>query len=581
MLTYARIKNTAYILKGVTLFIMDTNCYLKQLDNAIIPKKAHNYMLSTYSIILEAWRRGLNINIRIVREASGKIEPYYTISDGNKKHHFSTTRGDFVSRESIDATKDKQTAKNYLLKNNVPTPIGKSFDENISDSEIVQYAEEIGYPVVIKPLKGTGGRGVIANIKEKEDLINSLKYVRDKLKSPHIILEKHFAGDDYRLYVIGDEVVGAIKRIKANVIGDGKSTINQLVKEKNKRRQKLPALSNRPIKLDNETDMLLKNNGYDRNSIPAKGEIVYLKSKNNVSSGGDSVDVTDQVSENIKQIAIEATKSFPSLPQAGVDLMVNEENDTAVVIELNSRAHITSHLFPMVGQARDIPSKIVDFYFPDSKEYNREDTQKLYIDFDFIYNSCLSRVARDITIPKIAQTPIVLKRHLVTNCSYSTKLANRVRRAAFNNHVSGYIKQLKNGDIAIVSGGNSKRVDKFIEQMKKRILKLEPNAKFIEKKRTSPIKHGFHIESPNITSTTDGPVDLNNPDIYIQKYANLKHDYQRLIRRLAQYEQKERVMEITKKQNFQLKKQITQLKSSTSWKVTKPIRKLGNFLKKK
>lgn len=555
------------------------NRFLEHLQN-VIPKRAQNYMLSTYSIILEAWRRGLEISIRIVLEGSGKIEPYYSISNGEKTHHFSTTRGDFVSREAIDATKDKQKAKDFLLKNNVPTPLGKDFNKDVSNADIIQYAEEIRYPVVIKPLNGTGGRGVIANIKTKEELLESLEYVRVKLKSPHIILEKYFHGHDYRLYVIGDEIVGAIKRIKANVIGDGKSTIKKLVAEKNKKRQQLPALANRPIKLDKETNMLLRNIGYDVNSIPSEGEVVYLKSKNNVSAGGDSIDVTDQISGQIKKIAINATKSFPSLPQAGVDLMVNEENNTGVVIELNTRAHITQHLFPIKGQARDIPSKIIDFYFPETKNYNRTEAQKLYLDYDFIYESSLARTTREITLPIIPNSPIILKRYIISKCSYTNKLANRIRRKAFNNRVHGYIKQLKNGDITLVVGGNSKRVEKCIKQIKVSVHKLAPNAKFTEKIRSTPIKHGFHIESYKEAELQTGSITLNNPDIYIHKYGKLKREYKQLIRKLAKYEQNEKVMEVTKKQNIQLKKRLEQLESSTSWKLTKPVRDIGKLLKK-
>lgn len=554
--------------------------FLGHLDG-VIPRNARNYMLSTYSIILEAWRRGLDINIRIVLEGSGNIEPYYSISDGNKTHHFSTTRGDFVSREAIDLTKNKQSAKEYLINGNVPTPLGKDFNKDIQDINVIEYAEDIGFPVVVKPLSGTGGKGVIANIKDKKDLEEALNYVRVKLNSPHIILEKYFKGEDYRLYVLGDKIVGAIKRIRANVKGDGKHTIKELVSIKNKERQMLPALSNRPIKLDSETDMLLHKIGYNLNSVPREGEIVYLKSKNNVSAGGDSIDVTDQISDNLKQIAIDATKCFPSLQQAGVDLMINENNDTGVVIEINTRAHITQHLFPMEGQARDIPSHIIDYYFPETKNHKQDETHQLYIDYDFIFNASLSRIARDITLPRISNSPIVLKRHVISNCPYSSKLAKRIRRRAFNNNVHGYIKPLRNGDIVVVTGGNAQRVEKFITQITNTFKKVTKKVEIMEKNRTSPIKHGFHIEGYGEIESKNDMNALNNPDVYIEKYSNLKKDYQNLVHKLAEFEKKESIMKVTQKQNRKLKSKLKQLESSTSWKVTKPIRKVSKLLKSK
>lgn len=549
------------------------NRYLTHLKNCI-PKHANNYMLSTYSIILEAWRRGLEVNIRIVLEASGKIEPYFSLSDGKKTHQFSVTRGDLVSVEAKNLTKDKRKTKEYLIKNNVPTPKGTDFDETVSDAEITEYANELGYPVVIKPIKGTGGRGVIANIKNEQELVKALEYVRKKLNYPHIILEQYFEGNDYRIYVLDGKVIGALKRIRANVVGNGKDSIRTLIEKKNNERMKSPALSNRPIKIDSETRTLLEQSNYTLDTVLEDGEIFYLKTKNNVSAGGDSVDMTDQISNNIKQIAIEAVNSFPSLPHCGLDLILDEENDTAVVIELNSRAHITQHLFPMYGQARDIPSAIVDYYFPDTKDYNRDEANQLYIDYDFIYDACLSRTAREINLPKIPSSPIVLTRFLLTNCTYTDQFAKRVRRIAFNNHVSGYIKPLKNGNISIVVGGNRSKVQKFEKSLRTAAKKFFNNVEITEKTRKTPIKHGFHIEQPD--EEEKGTVNT-----YLKKYSELKGEYQKLIRNLAEYEQQEKMIELTSKQNKNLKKQLRKMEESTSWKITKPIRKLGQLKKSK
>ncbi|WP_245183654.1 ATP-grasp domain-containing protein [Lentibacillus salicampi] len=535
-------------------------------------------MLSTYSIILEAWRRGLEINISIVLEKSGKIEPYYSISNGTKTHHFSTTRGDGVTEETKELAKNKWTAKEYLKKNNVPTPDGKEFSENVTNAEIIQYANNISYPLVIKPTDGTGGRGVIGNIQNEKELKEALNYVREKLNYPKVILEKYFEGSDYRLYVLNNKVIGALKRVRSHVIGNGKDTIKQLINKKNQERSKLPSLTNRPIKIDDETKTLLKRKNYSLDSVAKDGEIVYLKSKNNVSAGGDSIDITDQVPQNIKNIAIEAANSFPSLPQCGVDMIVDEKNNTGVVIELNSRAHITQHLFPMEGQARDIPSHIIDYYFPETKDYNRKEANKLYIDYDFIYDSCLASAAKDITLPKLPSSPIILKRFLLSNCEYNKKLANRIKRTAFNKKVSGYIKALANGDIVIIAAGNKKNVGEFEDRFKKYVAKNFSAPKITEKNRTSPVKHGFHIEE---IPEKEAMGTNSNVEEYIQKYSNLRKDYQRLVRQLAEYEEKEKIRELTNKQNKQLKKQLKRMEASTSWKVTKPLRKFTDKVRGK
>ncbi|WP_461178584.1 ATP-grasp domain-containing protein [Virgibacillus ainsalahensis] len=556
---------------------MKKNRYLNHLYN-YIPKNANNYMLSTYSIILEAWRRGLEINIRIIKEASGNIEPYYSVSDGKKTHDFSVTRGDLVSTEAKNLTKNKRTTKEYLLKNDVSTPQGKDFDESSSNEDIIQYAAEIDYPVVVKPLQGTGGKGVIANIQNEGELIEALEYVRGRLKSPHIILESYFEGEDYRLYLLDGKVIGALRRIRAHVIGNGKNTVKELVEQKNKERAKLPSLTNRPIKIDSETKTLLNRKNLDLNSVIPEDEVVYLKSKNNISAGGDSIDITDVVSDNIKKIAIAATESFPSLPQCGLDMMVDEQRDTGVIIELNSRAHITQHLFPMKGQARDIPSQLIDYYFPETKNYNRKEANKFYIDYDFIFDACLSRTAGEIKIPNIPQSPIDLKRYVLSDCEYSESLALRVRRFAFNSKVNGYIKPLQNGTISIVAGGTTANIEKFSKKLNRYIKKLSSKATLNEKSRTSPVAHGFHIEA--VDQGKQNGIGINDADIYIKKYSELQEDYQKLVLKLAEYEQKENVMELTKRQNKQLKKRLDQLETSTSWKVTKPLRSIAKFKSK-
>src|SRR5699024_11142728 len=138
-----------------------------------------------------------------------------------------------------------------------------------------------------------------------------------------------FEDIDCRVYVIENKAIAAIERIPANVVGDGISSISKLLKRKQRQREMNPALYGRKIRMDKETDNMLKKQNYSMDSIPEKDERVYLKSKNNVSAGGDSVDVTDVLSDEIKQIAIDAAKSIPGLVQAGVDLMVNLEQNKA------------------------------------------------------------------------------------------------------------------------------------------------------------------------------------------------------------------------------------------------------------
>ncbi|WP_339180230.1 ATP-grasp domain-containing protein [Oceanobacillus sp. FSL W7-1293] len=552
---------------------MQEGRFLDSLNHPI-PRKANNYMLSTYSIILEAWRRGLEVTISIRKQQSGIIAPSYTIKSKDKVHQFTVTRGDLVPKNTISNAINKVATKEILVANNVPTPKGKEFNKDKSNDEIIAYANEIKYPLVVKPVDGTGGKGVIADIQNEEELVESLEYVRRKLGFPNIILEEYFKGEDYRVYVLDGKVIGAIKRIKANVIGDGKSTIKELLAKKNQERIKLPSLSNRKIKVDDEVRTILKRKNLDLNSVIPEGELLYIKSKNNVTAGGDSVDITDDLSDNIKQIAIEGANAFDSLVQCGVDIMVNEEEDKGVIIEINSRAHITQHLFPMQGQARDIPSHLIDFYFPETKQYNRERAQQFYLDFDFIYNACMSRQADNIKLPILPTQGLEITRYVIKNCNYNEKFALRVRRLAYNAKIHGYIKTSNNGNISIIAGSSKSRLNEFYDALSNYVKARNKSGKIEEKLRTTPIKHGFHIESSD--------ADNKDEEIqkYMQNYATLKSEYEDAIKQLAQFERDKQMLEITKRQNKQLKKKIKQMEESNSWKVTKPIRVVTQKFKK-
>lgn len=549
--------------------------FLNHLVNCI-PESAYNYRLSSYTIILEAWRRGLSIDFQLNKDKEWTLIPNFYISNSEKTHRFNISTGDTVSPKALKTVKNKHLTKEALNRAGVSNPEGKLFEAEITNEEILNYSNEISYPVVVKPPVGFAGKGVIANIQDDDEMMSALKYVREKLNYKKVIVEKHFDGEDHRFYVVGDKVIGVIKRVPASIKGNGKDNIETLIKLKNEDRKKILSITDKPIKVNSETREQLKKFGFTTKSVPKKDEIVYLKSKSNISAGGEAVDVTDEISEEILQLAVDATQAIPTLVQAGVDIMVDHENNTGVILEINSRASIRSHVYPSYGKARDIPSAIIDHYFPETKSYNREEAKKLFIDYDFLFGSNLSRSASRIRLPEFPAHPIVLKRYVISGAEYKKNIATKIRRFAFNYRVNGYIKPLNNSNIVVIAGGNEEKVNLFYEQMKKHMTKVSKSAKIKEKTRTTPVSHGFEIIEDNFAPLETRNFSKDNLD----KYSELKSEYQKLKKKLAEYEQKESVMEITKKQNIQLKKQLDHIEKSTSWKISKPIRLIGKIKKK-
>ena len=185
-------------------------------DNQWLPHinpKAITGFNETYFITLEAWRRGLEV----IFKGSGK---HYEIKSSKNIVYF---RSALVKvKPEVDPVKitfNKALSKEYFEKLSVPFPEGKSFQANIDNKEIINYGKQIGFPVVLKPNKGTLGFGVIVNIMDEDSLKKEVSYLRDELGVSNLLLEKYITGEDYRVQVVGSKVVGAVKRVPANIIG--------------------------------------------------------------------------------------------------------------------------------------------------------------------------------------------------------------------------------------------------------------------------------------------------------------------------------------------------------------------------
>src|SRR5699024_9545865 len=141
--------------------------------------------------------------------------------------------------EAVELGMDKQKTKIKLSEAGVNVPKGKMFKQNTNTNEIFKYIDEIDYPVVIKPVDGSFGRGVFVDLYAEEEVLQAIAFIKKELNED-IIVEQYIDGHDYRVYVIENEVVGAILRVPPNIIGDGKSTVEELIKIKNKDRMRNP-----------------------------------------------------------------------------------------------------------------------------------------------------------------------------------------------------------------------------------------------------------------------------------------------------------------------------------------------------
>jgi len=517
-----------------------------------IPKEAYGYPLSMYTIALEGWKRGLTL--KFINNNKFKSVIGYSLSDGKKEHRFMGSRGDLVTNEAIKVCRNKFLTKKYLSKAEVSIPGGEYFSNLISDDEIIKFANSLGYPIVIKPTTGAGGRGVIANIKNEEEFKDALYYVRHDLNYQEIIVEQYFDGEDYRVFVIGDKVIGAVQRIPANVIGDGKSTIRQLLNSKIKEKRKNPALTGSPIKIDKEMHTTLHQKGYTLEGIPSNGERVFLKTKSNISAGGDPIDVTDMLTEEIKQNAVKAIHAIPGLVQGGVDIIFNKRNRMGVILELNTLPSIRTHLFPLEGQARDIPKAIIDYYFPETD--SNDSKPRYYFDIAAVFETFNNRTTEEILIPARPKGSLSSFRLKVYGIERVESYKRQVQKHAKSFKLHGYVKKLEKNAVTIIISGLTDDVDKFRNIIKNNNVKLLKAKKVIEDTWDKPIRIGFHIaDNKKQTKAVNKPRKKQKKNISLE-------EYNKVLEELELYKQK-----------------YKEIQNSTSWKITRPIRNFRRSLR--
>nr|WP_224781255.1 hypothetical protein [Leucobacter sp. Psy1] len=259
------------------------------------------------------------------------------------------------------ACRDKAIAKSMMRFAGVPTAPALRMPHKGTKSAM-RFVELHGWPVVVKPLNGQGGKGVTANITSEEELRLAIKGVDSPMG---FLIEKHVGGEDYRFLVAGEEVIGVWRRDAANVMGDGRSSLDELIDSKNEIRGTNPHLATRPIKKDALVLNHLKRSGLTLEYVPSAGEKIYLRSAANLSSGGDNIEITDETHPSLKAIAVRAKQTLPSIELVGVDILLEDytlpASDQEVnICELNSMPGISAHDFPMYGKPRTAAARYLE-----------------------------------------------------------------------------------------------------------------------------------------------------------------------------------------------------------------------------
>jgi len=312
----------------------------------------------------------------IVEEAVSRDIPWIRLGTnslvqlgyGINQMRFQATITCKTSSIAVDIACNKEQTKKMLDAASIPVANGGiCVDEDDLDDVI----QKIGYPIVIKPLDGNHGKGASINVKNREDAIDGLAYA--KKYSHRVIVEKFITGHDFRVLIIDNKLVAAAKREPAHVKGDGKQTIQQLIEETNKDPRRGYGHENvlTQIDVDRDTTDLLEKLNYTLETVPKKGEVVYLKSTANLSTGGTSIDVTDMMHpENI--FLCERISRVIGLDICGVDIMAENltqplKENGGCILEVNAAPGFRMHLAPSEGLPRNVAAPVIDMLYPPGK----------------------------------------------------------------------------------------------------------------------------------------------------------------------------------------------------------------------
>src|SRR6476469_546804 len=321
-----------------------------------------------------AQRRALGPStMALVRAAEERRIPWIRLNEqnliqfgyGRYQQRIQATVTSRTSHIAVELASDKEETNRILANLGLPVP-RQRLVQDVEDA--VTAAERIGYPVVVKPYNANHGRGITIHLTTPEQVRTAYEVAREHSRS--VIVESFIAGDDHRMLVINGELVAVAKRVPGHVVGDGIHTIEQLVDEVNQDPRRGVGHEKVLTRLlfDHQAETLLAAKGYTKETIPATGERVFLRSTGNLSTGGTATDMTDQVYPDNVEMAVRAVKAI-GLDVGGVDFLTGDITESykeagGGICEVNAAPGFRMHMAPSEGQPRDVGGRVMDMLFP-------------------------------------------------------------------------------------------------------------------------------------------------------------------------------------------------------------------------
>jgi cyanophycin synthetase len=382
---------------------------------------------------------------------------------GRKQVRGVATTFDGDSHLDSDFTTRKDDCKAFLHTLGFPVPTGNVV---VSRKEAIMVAEKIGYPVAVKPVSGHKGIGVTADVQDAEELDFAFDRAVDAIPETQpieIIVETSVKGSDYRLLCVNGRFVAATERRPAAVVGDGYSTIAQLIERENQTPQRTdsPTSPLGKIQSDEAMERYLEEQGLSTQSVLEPGRTVYLRKVANLSSGGLSIDATRTVHPDNIILAQDIAQHF-RLTCLGIDVVAQSLSRSwrfgdFGIIEINAAPGISMHLRPAVGESVDVPSYILETFFDSGTEaripiitFNRVSVRDIQEMIDHILLQ-----HPDWTVGAVCREGIFINRsEKILHRDYNTNVQNLLRNPKLDLLIAEYGGEVLERDGMFYFGSN-------------------------------------------------------------------------------------------------------------------------------
>ncbi len=333
----------------------------EQRDRFIRDAQRRAFGPSTASLVRAAEERGIPW-LRLNRQSLVQF------GHGRFQKRIQATTTSLTSNIAVELASDKEETNQILRDLGLPVPQQRLVQ---GARDAVRAARAIGFPVVTKPLAGNHGRGVSIKLGTDEEV--EAGFAKAAEYGRNVVVESYLEGFDHRLLVINGELVAAAKRIPGHVVGDGRHTVAELVDIVNQdpRRGIGHEKVLTRIELDAQAERLLSRLGYTVDTVPADGEVVYLRATANLSTGGTAIDVTDEIHPDNLDMAVRAIQAI-GLDIGGVDFLTSDITRSyrevgGGICEINAGPGFRMHVAPSEGQARDVAGPVLDMLFPEGE----------------------------------------------------------------------------------------------------------------------------------------------------------------------------------------------------------------------